>query len=467
MQKPGTTGLLIALFLAEVTVTFEAAMVYAALPTLMRVFGDPMKAGLLVTSHLLIAAATAPVAGRLGDIKGRKRWVMILLGLALAGSILSSVTSVFLLVLFGRALQGMSSAVLPLSVGVVREAVPQDKVPFAVGILTAAQGVGTALGLVLGGLLVDNFPWHSLFIASAILLALSMIAVHWLVPARPGTPTQHPIDWLEGLLPIPGVAALLLSITLSKQFGWTSPQVLGLIGGGMLIMVWWARRSLRSPEPFIDLRLFLGRNFALANGIGVLLGMGTMQIVFVFSAYMQAPVWTMVGLGMTATAAGLAKLPSNFLSVFAGPLAGLVNQRVGDRITVMAGSLLAAMGWLYALTLPSTLIQMVLLLCVISFGTTVLQAAIPNVVVKSVPENRTSEAMGSMSVVRGIASALGAQVIALMLASSTIASPDGGARFPSEEAYRLTIFVIAALTIAAAAMALLLRGRGEPQAAPA
>lgn len=467
MQKSSSTGIIGALFLAEMTVTFESAMVYAALPTLIREFGDPMKAGLLVTSHLLIAAATAPVAGRLGDIKGRKLWIMILLAVALAGSILSAVTSIFMLVLVGRALQGLSAAVLPLSVGAVREALPDDKVPMAVGILTTAQGAGAALGLVLGGALIDNFPWHSLFIASAILLALSMVAVHFLVPARPGTPTHEPIDWLEGLLPVPGIAALLLSTTLSKQFGWLSPQVLGLIGFGLLIMLWWGRRSLRSREPFIDLRLFKGRNFAVANIISVLLGMGTMQIVYVFSAYMQSPGWTMVGLGLTATIAGLAKLPSNFLSFFAGPLSGLMTQRMGDRITVMAGAMLAASGWLIALTLPGQLIQIVLLLCVISFGTTILQAAIPNVVVASVPESRTSEAMGSMSVVRGIASAIGAQVIALLLASNTMASPDGGAQFPTADAYRLTMAVMAGLTIAGALMALLLRGRPAPQAAKA
>lgn len=464
MQKSSSTGIIGALFLAEMTVTFESAMVYAALPTLIREFGDPMKAGLLVTSHLLIAAATAPVAGRLGDIKGRKLWIMILLAVALVGSILSAVTSIFMLVLVGRALQGLSAAVLPLSVGAVREALPDDKVPMAVGILTTAQGAGAALGLVLGGALIDNFPWHSLFIASAILLALSMVAVHFLVPAKPGTPTHEPIDWLEGLLPVPGIAALLLSTTLSKQFGWLSPQVLGLIGFGLLIMLWWGRRSLRSREPFIDLRLFKGRNFAVANIISVLLGMGTMQIVYVFSAYMQSPGWTMVGLGLTATIAGLAKLPSNFLSFFAGPLSGLMTQRLGDRITVMAGAMLAASGWLIALALPGHLIQIVLLLCVISFGTTILQAAIPNVVVASVPESRTSEAMGSMSVVRGIAAAIGAQVIALLLASNTMASPDGGAQFPTADAYRLTMAVMAGLTIAGALIALLLRGRPKPQA---
>lgn len=464
-MRSSPAAIIFALFLAEMTVTFESAMVYAALPTLIREFGDPLKAGWLVTSHLLIAAATAPVAGRLGDIRGRKMLIMVLLAVALAGSVLSAVTSNFLLVLVGRALQGLSAAVIPLSIGVIREALPENKVPLGIGLLTTAQGAGSALGLILGGALIDNFSWHSLFVASAILLALSMVAVALIVPARPGSPTAKPIDWVEGLLPIPAIAAVLFAISQTKEYGWLGAPVLGLFGIGFVLLAFWARRSLASSEPFLDLRLFTRRNFAVANVISVLLGMGTMQLIYVFSAYMQAPAWTLVGLGLTATVAGLAKLPSNFFSFFAGPFSGWLTLRTGHRTTVVGGCLLGSAGWLLALLMPDSFLQVVVILCVISFGTTILQAAIPNVVVDAVPANRTSEAVGSMSVVRGVAAALGAQLIAMLLASQTVAAPDGGARFPNAASFQLTFVVIAAMTLTAALVALLLERRAtRPEA---
>jgi fucose permease len=191
-----------------------------------------------------------------------------------------------------------------------------------------------------------------------------------------------------------------------------------------------------------------------------------MQMVYVFSTYVQSPRWTMVGLGLTATVAGLAKLPSNVLSFFAGPLSGWLTLRVGHRVTVMAGALLAACGWLLAFTMPDTILQVVLLLCVISFGTTILQAAIPNVVVDSVPQSRTSEAIGTMSVVRGIAAAIGAQAIAMMLASDTVVAAIGGARFPSATSFSLTFAVMAALTIAGALLASLLARKSQRPAVP-
>lgn len=459
-MRTGAAWIILALCLAEATVTFESTMIYVALPTLIREFGDPVKAGWLVTAHMLIGAATAPLAGRVGDIFGRRRVMLGLIAIALAGSLLSSMTASFGLILLGRALQGLSSAVLPLSIGVLRESVPEGKVPVGVGLLTTALGAGAALGMVLGGVIVDRMGWQSLFGASAVLLAASLLAILAVVPGKPGVPAAR-IDWIEGVLPVPGIAAILFALGLTKDHGWLSPQVLGLLAAGAAIMAWWARRSLRASEPFIDLKLFRQRDFAVANGVSVLLGMGTMQLVLLFSAYIQSPAWTGVGLGLSATIAGFAKLPSNVTSFFAGPLSGWLTRRAGHRSTVVAGALVGLAGWLAALWLPGSLVPVIALLCVISFGTTMLQAAIPNVIVDCAPASRTSEAVGTMSVVRGIAAALGAQVIALLLASQTIPAPQGGTAMPGSGAYLFTMGWIATLTAGAALCGLLLAGKRQ------
>ena len=463
-MRSSPLGIITATFLAAVAATFESAMLYAALPTLIREFGDPVTAGWLVTIHMLVGAATCIVAGRLGDIRGRKRIMLILIGAAAVGSVLSAVTSDFGLVLAGRALQGLSIAVMPLSIGVLREALPAERVPVAVGLMTTAQGVGVAIGLVIGGAIIDHFNWHMLFALSAALLVVAWISIRLLVPARPGIPPKEPIDWIEGLLPAPGIAILLLGISFSKTSGWLDATVLGLVAAGIAVLALWARRSLRASEPFIDLRLLGTRNVALINLVSILLALGAMQIVFVFSTYMQAPAWTMAGLGLSATVAGLAKLPSNFLSFFAGPLSGWLTQRYGNRVPVMAGALIAFFGWIAALPLPGTLLGVIVLLCVISFGTSGLNAAIPNVIVSSVPEGRTSEAIGMMSVIRGMGSAIGAQAVAVLLASDTVLAPGGGASYPSATGFRVAMVWIASLTLIAAASAFFMRGK---QPAPA
>jgi MFS family permease len=226
---------------------------------------------------------------------------------------------------------------------------------------------------------------------------------------------------------------------------------------GLAIIALWARRSLAAQEPFINLRLLASRNVSLAILIAVLLSLGTMQITLVFSAYGQNPVWTAAGLGLTAMATGLIKLPSNVLSFFAGPFSGWLQQKRGIRLPILCGGLLGTAGWLAALTFPTVNVQVVVLLCVISFGTTMLNAAIPNVIVASVPEERTSEAIGALSVLRGMAQSIGSQVIAVMLTVGALVTPEGGARIPSATGFTITMATIAGLTLAAALVSLLLR----------
>jgi MFS family permease len=453
-----------AVFIAEMAATFESAMIFGALPTLIHEYGDPLKAGWLVTMHALISAATYAVAGRLGDIRGRKQIMLGLIAIAACGSVLSAVTHSFGMVLAGRALQGFGSAVLPLSIGILRENLPEERMPISVGLMTTASGAGVVLGLILGGTIIDNLNWHWLFAASAVLLVIAFAAIKLLVPTRAGTPTKHPIDWIEGLLPAPTIMLLLLGASMSKDLGWLNWKVGSLLAGGALLFAYWAKRSLASPEPFIDLRLLAQRNVAAGNFLAVLLALGTANVVLIFSTYIQSPAWTAVGLGLTATMYGVVKLPSNILSFFAGPISGWLIQRRGSRLPVVLGGMLAGTGWLVAMAMPSTWMQVLFLMCWISFGTTLLNAAIPNIIVAAVPPDRTSEAIGTMSVVRGFFTAIGAQVVGLMLATGTLTSPDGKSHFPSGPGYSVAMAWIAITCFVAAACAMLLRGHKAEQA---
>jgi MFS family permease len=460
-MRSNSTAIIAALFIAEVAVVFESSMLYTALPTLIRQFGDPIAAGWLITVHMLIGAAVSVVIGRLGDIYGRKPMMLAVLAIAAAGSVLSAVTTHFGLVLVGRAMQGFAVAAIPLTIGVVRESLPAARVPVAVGLMTTATATGGAVGLVLGGVIVDRFNWHWLFVLSAILLAISWLAIRLILPERPGTRPGEPVNWIEGALLVPGIMALLYGFSLSKKLGWSSPVLLGWIALGVVVLAWWARISLRAKEPFVDLRLLGTRNVAIANGLAAFLSLGTMQVMLIFALYIQSPSWTMVGLGLTATAAGLSKLPSNVVSLVSGPLAGYLSARTGTRPIVVTGMLLTATGWFASMGLPDSLGAVIVLLCVITFGSSMLNAAIYLVLVEAVPQQRTGEAIGMTSVFRGISTAIGAQVVSILLASDTVIAP-GGARLTSAAGYHMAMAWIGGVSLLGAVLALLLRPVAKP-----
>lgn len=457
MSRRGITLLLVALLAAEITAAFETAMIYAAMARIINSFGDPVKAGWLVTSYLLVAAAATAVVGRVGDVVGRKPVMIALLAIAAIGSIISALATDFWTLLAGRSVQGLAGAVLPLCFGIVRASLRPERVPLGAGIMVSGATMGTAAGLVIGGLIVDRIGWHGIFVASAILALLSLVLVALFVPRAAATGAREPIDIIGGLLFVPAITGFLLYMSNGNRAGWGTPlQLVTLVGSAGLFGVW-IRHSLTCAQPLIDIRLFRNRTILVANLITALFALSALQITLVFSVLLQAPVWTGIGLGVTATVAGLVKLPSNLASIAAGPLSGWLTGRIGGRVVLFWGGLVTATGWFLALAFNQDIWIVGAVLCVISFGTTMAYATAPNMVLVEAPANRTSEATGMLTVVRTAFMAIGAQLVAVMLASDM--AVQGSLRYPSRTATLLTIGSIGLVSLGTAVLAFALPRR--------
>ena len=187
--------------------------------------------------------------------------------------------------------------------------------------------------------------------------------------------------------------------------------------------------------------------------------MGTLQITVFFSLLLQAPVWTGLGLGLSATVAGLAKLPSNLTSVFAGPLSGWLTGRGGGRKAMVTGGLITTFGWTLVLFDTSSLGVIIAQLIIISFGTTMLFAVAPTIIASEVTPERTSEVTGMLGVIRGLFMGVGSQIVTTLLALDSVTR--GAERYPSPEAYHWALFAIIGLTAAATAVSLALPKRRQ------
>lgn len=433
-----------ALWMAEITGSFETSMVLAASRSLLADFRDPILIGWLISGYLIVGAAVAAVAGRLGDILGRRQVLLILLAVGAVGSLISAFATNYAILLAGRLIQGLTGAILPLCIGLVREHLPAEKVSLGIGLMISGASAGTAMGLVLGGWIVDNSSWHGVFFASALFCTASFVLIWLLLPASPRLKVSR-IDWLSGVLFAPGILALLFYISNSSKTGWLDPFNLLFLGFAIALLGWWLRRSLTSDQPLIDVRLFKDRNISIANIITGLTAMSTLQITLVFSLMLQAPRWTLVGLGASATVAGLAKLPSNIFSLFAGPLSGWITWRGGGRLAMIAGGLLTITGWVLALFFHATILQVIIALCIISFGTTMFFAVGPTILAYAAPPERTSETTGMMTVVRQAFLGIGAQIVAVILATDQVTSSGTGESYPTPAAFDFAILYIIAL----------------------
>jgi MFS family permease len=137
--------LLIVLMVAETVSGFEVSMVLASLAAWQRELRDPILVGWIVTSYLLVAAAAAPLFGRLGDIFGRKLVLVGVLALTGVGSLISALADQIELVILGRGIQGASGAIIPLCYGLVKEYLPPHRVPFGVSMIVATAATSSAL----------------------------------------------------------------------------------------------------------------------------------------------------------------------------------------------------------------------------------------------------------------------------------------------------------------------------------
>lgn len=447
-----------ALMVAELAGTYETAMVYAALPTLFRVFDDVVGVTWLITIYMLVGAAFAVISSRLGDIFGRAQMLMIVLGLILVGSIISSLFESLPWLIAGRALQGSAAAILPLCYGIARERIPAERIPTAIGLLTGAASVGAGLGLIVGALLIDNFPWRSIFIFSAFFAAVSIAVIWRWVPRFPmRLGSIQGLDIWGGVLFVPALLGLLLVLTNVSKWGWASPLSLGLGTGSLLLMALWARHELKHPNPLIDVRLLGRRQILLTNMIMAAAAVGAYQVTQVISILLQQPKWTMIGLGVSATVVGLIKLPANLSGLFGSLASGSIAQRRGGKPAAIAGSLILAAGWTYLTFNHHSVMDVLVALLLTGFGLQMLYAAMSNLVIAAAPADRTSEATGLTTVIRAGSSAVGSQLIALTLASSVVTGgPDGSTSLPSEEAFmRLFIWItLACLGCAVLAMML-------------
>lgn len=455
--------ILFVLALTEINSAFEVGMVYGVIGSLMREFG-PAATGWIVSSFLLVGAISAALGSRLGDIFGRRRIVMVMLALAMIGSIVNATSDSLAGLILGRSIQGVAAALLPLCIGLVREYFPASRVPKAIGWLAAIASFSAMLGIVVGGFLADTVGWRATFWLAAAHALVSLLCVAAFLPASRAFGLRARFDWLGGVLFAPAIAALLLALEFWKKAGIDDARFLGFALAGLVLLAVWIRQELRHPDPMIDVRQLGTRQLGLTMLLMTLFGLGSSQLILMLLLIAQQPVWTGIGLGLTATVAAWLKIPSGLVGLVGSPWSGHIAARHGARRAAVLGAVIVCAGWLAFAVFHDSVAQLVLCSALCTFGGAVLYAAIPNLVVEVAPAERTAEFNGMSHVCRTVGTAIGTQVVTLLLATATATGPDGLAtKHPAPSAFMLAFVFINGFALASILVALALPHRRDRQ----
>jgi EmrB/QacA subfamily drug resistance transporter len=441
-----------------------AALAYAlAQTTLIPALGD-LKTALhtdssgvawTLTGYLLAAAVFTPLFGRLGDMFGKRRMLVISLLFFAAGSIVAALGSSLGVIVAGRVLQGVGGGIFPLCFGIIRDEFPRERVGQSIGLVSATLGIGGGLGLVIGGVLVDNASYHDIFWLSAVMSAAAAVAVFLFIHE---SPSRQPgkVDVRGAAVLGAGLVLPMVAIARANDWGWTAPKTIILIVIGLAILGFWVVLQRRTAEPMADIETLRRPPVLVTNIATVLVGFGMFGSYILIPQLAESARSTGYGFGLSATGAGVLMLPSALAMLVVGPFSGILGARMGNKVPLTLGAAATALGLFLMGFMHSEQWQILVFNTIASIGIGLAYAAMPNLIVDAVPQERTGEATGFNAVVRSVGSSLGSQVTAAILAGSVLASTG----LPSDDGYTAAFLVSGAFALVAGIAALLIPSDG-------
>jgi MFS family permease len=446
----------------EVVAALESGMVIAGIPRWVQIYGDPVKVGWLISGYLVVQAAAAVLGGRLGDMFGRRRAIMVILALCIVGSLISGLSNSLEWMIVGRVVQGSAGALQSLCYGIIRERLPQDKMRFGISVIIATASGAAAVGMVVGGYLTDHFGPQTIFLAMSMTAAIALLLVFTRLSRDNPRPERQRIDWVGGVLFVPGMVILLLGVSRMEKAGFGDTQTLGMIGGGLAILAAWVLYELRQEQPLVDVRLLGNRDIFLANSV-MALGAGSLtQCQVIFSMLLQQPTWTGVGLGTSATTVGWLTFPALVAGTLSSLASGKIADKVGARPPMIAGLILSIASCILAIIWHDSLVALAVIMIVSTAGVVTIFTTVPMVVTGVAPAERVSEATGFSGVLRGLFRAFGMQLVAVGLMTSTVSAP-GQKPMPDESSFILVLAGILVAAMLALFCALGIHDRGHPK----
>lgn len=409
-----------------------------------------------ITATLLAGAVAMPVSGRLGDLYGKRRVMVVSAFLLAIGSFVCAPAESLIPMVVGRTLQGLGMGVIPLGIAIMRDVLPPQRLGSAIGLMSSSLGVGGALGLPAAALVAQYVSWHALFWAAAGLGLLMSVLILLIVPESPvKSPGRFDFVGAAGLSA--GLVLFLLPVSKGAEWGWTSGLTLSMFAASAAILLVWGWWELRTPAPLIDLRTSVRRQVLLTNLASIVIGFAMYAMSLITPQLLQLPAATGYGLGRSMVEAGLWMAPAGLVMMAISPLAARLSAARGPKTSLLLGTLVIASGYLLALFLMGYAWGVLIFSCVVSAGIGFAYAAMPSIIMGAVPRTETAAANGLNSLMRAIGTSCASAVLGAVLANMTIKL--GPVTLPSEAGFRAGFVIGGGVALVAALIVVTIPGR--------
>jgi EmrB/QacA subfamily drug resistance transporter len=415
--RPGLT--LLAVALGVMMVALDGTIVAVANPAIQESLSASLAGIQWVTNAYLLALAVSLITiGKLGDRFGHKRVFLTgVTGFALSSAAIglsgTFAGSLGLVIAF-RVVQGVFGAMLqPSALALLRNTFPPEKLNGAIGVWGAVIGASTAAGPIVGGLLVQHISWEACFYVNIPVGAAALVMSLFVLRETRPSPAASSLD-IPGIVTLTGALFLLVwGLIKGSSYGWGSARTLAFLGGAVLVGLLFVVREHRARQPLLPLRLFRSASVSAGVALVVLLMFALFGAMFFMTFYLENVH------GLDPVGAGVRLLPMTAMLIVGAPLSGALIGRVGPRIPLVAGMLLAAvalfgLSGLGATSSPNDTIFWFILL---GLGLSPVMVGATDVIVGNAPVELAGVAGGLQSTAMQVGGTLGTAVLGAVMSA--------------------------------------------------
>jgi MFS family permease len=438
--------------IAGLMVSLNQSVLVPVLPQVRRDIGSSTTSTeWLLTSTLLAAAIAVPIAGRLGDLYGKRLMLMVCAGFLTVGSLICALSHSLVPLVIGRAVTGCALATISLGVSLINVTLPPRRASTGVALVSAMLGIGGAFGLPLAGLVGEHADYHLLFWIGVVGGCVSLIGSSLFLSESPQRATGR-FDFPGAVVFALFLVCLLLPLSEAAVWGWSAPRTLGLLGAAVVLLAVFVLMERKRWSPLVDLRANAKPTLLLTNLASVCVGFALFASLIGTASYVEAPLASGYGFGASIVIGGLCLLPSGLAMLALSPVSAMMTRRFGPKITLCAGSLGVAAGFVFRIALAGHLWEIVVGTMITGAGTGVAYASMPALIALGAPRADLASANGLNSLSRLIGSSLASAIGGTILASSVIVA--GGVVLPSLMAYQILFALCAGAAAIGACIAL-------------
>ena len=472
---------------------FAETMILPAVPDFVQDFDISYESSSWILAiFLVMGAVMTPIAGKLADIYGKKKMLLIILAVYSVGLLLGALSINFLFMVIARAIQGIGISIFPIAFSIIRDKFVPEKLALAQGIFSSMLSAGAVIGLVVGASIIESFGWRATFLL-IIPISITLFALikkyvilerdeilhtvsdkssefccrfihvrkdillsentnqgnskfeHDDQSRKKDKLSLHSVD-LKGAITL---SMTIVSFLILLQFLDSSStyfiQVVIFSSVSILSLIFFVIVEKRTSSPLIDFKLLTNKVILSANLVNMVVGMTALMVV-----YQSMPILIRsplpVGFGGDALAVANIQLPYMIVSLIFSIASGFIISKIGNLRPTIIGTLVTTIGFFVLFIMHSTEITIMLILVIVAIGLAFMQVGSMNVVLMSTPKQSSGISLGMTLLIYLIGAAIGPAIAGIYMEADQVVLQDGEltSSFPSAESYN-SIFLTATL----------------------